>query len=171
MVSFSQGYIITLGALLCMTVFIFIIRQNQVLTKEDKNMHYSSYNNSNDSNAAEKIISFWQTKPKYVHAVKRIIYLDYLLMFLYGLTIGYALITGYHHSFGSRRAICIMGIVLIFTAILFDALQDYSIHQHLKGSTFPDLRGLTKIKFLFIICSIIISVVGLIKNRNSFVRN
>jgi hypothetical protein len=160
---FSPVYVLVTGFILILVVFGFITRQNAILTKENKHFGYVAYNHSRNSSEADKVIAFWQQDVLCVNAVKNIIYLDYLFMFLYGFTILYGLLVPYYNSNGAWKIVFGIGIAFITTGVLVDAIQDYAIYERLVKNKYNDLRYLTTFKFSLIAGAIIILISSFFK--------
>jgi len=163
LLSVSPVYVLVTGFILILVVFGLIIRQNAILTKENKQFGYVAYNHSRSSSEADKVIAFWQQDMLCFNAVKNIIYLDYVFMFLYGSTILYGLLKPYHNSDGAWKIVFGTGIAFITIAVLVDAIQDYAIYERLVKNKYNDLRYLTTLKFSFIAGAFMILVSSFFK--------
>jgi len=149
-------YILITGFAMMLIVFGLIAKQNAILVKGDKRFGYVAYNHSRSSSEADAVMAFWQQDDVRVNAVRNIVYLDYVLMALYGLTILYGLVMAYSNSTGIRKVMFGTGIILIIAGVVIDAIQDYAIYQHLARGKHTDVRYLTTFKFSFIVGAFII---------------
>lgn len=160
------GYIVLAGITLTVFVFYLLTRQNKILQNNDPAKDYTAYNWKKDS--PDAIMKVWRSSPALSNAVKKIVYLDYLLMFLYGLTISYGLYIAGKSSNVFWKYIFYSAIVLILTGVVCDAVQDNAIYQHLTKEKFADMRNLTQVKFGCIIVSVILLVTGMVMQRKVF---
>ncbi len=166
-------YILLTGLFFFILVFTAIALQNHALTVIDKGSGFTSYNHSKSGREAKQIMALWQQKPAAYNAVKQIIYSDYVLMLLYGFTIGYGLLAGYLNSKKRGKILFAVGMACIVAGVAMDAVQDYAIYQHLINHKYIDERNLTPYKFGCIIASLLILMAGLktIRKRSTAARN
>jgi len=160
MLPVATVYVLVIGFILALVVFGFIVKQNAILTKENKQFGYAAYNHSRNSSEANKVIAFWQQNVPCAKAVKNIVYLDYLFMFLYGFTIFYGLLMAFYNSNGSWKIVFGIGLVFIIIGVLVDAVQDYAIYERLVKNKYNDLRYLTTFKFSLIAGALIILIIS-----------
>ncbi len=157
-------YILITGFTLLCIVFPLIVKQNFILTKKDKSKGYNAYNQKKDS--AASIMQYWRQDVNRIEAVRRIVYLDYVLMLVYGCMIAYGL---YFFAQLQPRVwlkyFLRFGILLIIAGVLCDAIQDRAIFQHLTKNKFTDFRYLTSFKFICIIFSVILLITGIVYHQ------
>lgn len=154
-------FTLTGGVILIIIVFAFIAKQNAVLIKEDKSKGYNNYNWK--TSTPQAIRDYWAQSKERTGAVTRIVYLDYLLMFLYGLLIAYSLyFLTQQQPAAWLKYLLWLGIVVIISGVICDAIQDNAIYTHLTKNKFTDVRCLTQFKFSCIILSVIALITGLV---------
>ncbi|WP_423148353.1 hypothetical protein [Rubrolithibacter danxiaensis] len=151
------------GFILLLIVFSFIIRQDNILRRDDKSIVFTAYNTRIKPPA--ELISIWKNNAAYSKAIKTIIYLDYILMLVYGTILFYGLRSVYTKASANWKITCFIGMILIVSGVLLDAIQDNAIYQHLTRNKFTDFRGLTRLKFGFIFLSVLILIASFISNR------
>jgi hypothetical protein len=152
-------YLLAVGFILFIIIGLFIKKQNSILEGAGENTGYTAYNNK--IRPPEELMNIWRNEP-YAKSVKNIVFLDFIWMLVFGSSIFYGLKLISNYASEKLKITCSTGMVLIVLMVVFDALQDVAIYQHLtKGKTF-DVRGLTKPKFVSLIISLVILIIGII---------
>ncbi len=140
-------YLPVIGVILLFITLFLQYKQNLLASVGDKSRGFTKYNWGVRQNALS-ILRFWVDNPARDKAVKKIIYLDYLLMFLYGSLFCYWLyrLAALQKAIFLQKAMWI-GIICFVIGVLADFIQDTAILYNLTHAKFIDLRFLTRIKW------------------------
>jgi hypothetical protein len=159
-------YVLAIAVILFLVVGNFMAKKNKILKGAGNQTAFTAYNQKKRDRS--ELIGIWRNDQKYFNAVRSIVYLDFVLMLIFGTGIFYGLWIAHLADNPLQKQFSVAGMVMIVVAVLFDALQDTVIYQHLVNDRFIDVRSLTTPKFLLIGFSLLILVISILREWRLF---